>query len=199
MCRSILLRWRRPRRLRNPPNGAMARRVRYVCLQIAGEVIAQVPPIGVQTTKASLRWQGRQRRLALQVLPTSWNPLRLPTVSPSAQSSTSPSILQLRSRSGEASRIGRAYSELETCKELLFGLARASDDDRERMLSKWITKQEESGMSSSRGSGSDRPSKRARRDSISTIMSTTDEHNTSEHPEVSSPAIRWTMMSLITA
>ncbi|KAI5835060.1 hypothetical protein K523DRAFT_292439 [Schizophyllum commune Tattone D] len=86
-------------------------------------------------------------------------------------------------RSGEASRIGRAYSELETCKELLFGLARASDDDRERMLSKWITKQEESGMSSSRGSGSDRPSKRARRDSISTIMSTTDEHNTSEHPE----------------
>ncbi|TRM62621.1 fungal-specific transcription factor domain-containing protein [Schizophyllum amplum] len=78
-------------------------------------------------------------------------------------------------RSGEASRMGRAYSELETCRDLLYGLARASDDDRERMLSKWITRQEENGMSSSRGSGSDRPYKRPRRDSISSILSTTDD------------------------
>ncbi|KAL1743963.1 fungal-specific transcription factor domain-containing protein [Schizophyllum fasciatum] len=86
-------------------------------------------------------------------------------------------------RTGEASRIGRAYSELETCKELLFGLARASDDGRERMLSKWIARQEESSLSPSRGSGSDRPRKRARQDSVSTILSNTEECGVSDQRE----------------
>ncbi|KAL1691985.1 hypothetical protein GGG16DRAFT_112695 [Schizophyllum commune] len=44
--------------------------------------------------------------------------------------------------SGEASKIDKAYSELSTCKALLFSLAKAGDDERERLLAEWIATQD---------------------------------------------------------
>ncbi|TRM60137.1 hypothetical protein BD626DRAFT_505624 [Schizophyllum amplum] len=44
--------------------------------------------------------------------------------------------------SGEASKIDKAYTELSTCKTLLFALAKAGDDERERLLAEWIATQD---------------------------------------------------------
>ena len=94
------------------------------------------------TFPQALRRQRPRWALPLQILPTSRHPLRLPCVRIRPRSACKRITDSPLDRSGEASKIDKAYSELSTCKALLFALAKAGDDERERLLAEWIATQD---------------------------------------------------------